>query len=391
MIYRILTRFNYPKAQVAVFTLAMLLQRAPVIKHVIEFQRALSAPIAQAIRSVGFVATAIGGFQAYSGATTFVINPASPATATVGEEFQMAFTVTGANGGRSSAGSWQVLGDIPEGLAVQGLVGDTMNAEVGIIDGIPTTAGSFSFTVKAFHRANLTGNTAPAVPITILVEGPAFALEPKDTVVKTGGRAQFFVVPSDATASIQWRKDGIALGGQTDATLIIDDVNAADVGTYEAVATVNGSESVSTSATLSIDETATNELFNIATRGYMESGNRVLIGGFVITGNSAKTVLVRAVGPALAEDGVPANEVLADPLLAIVDGASIILVNDNWGSDGNEAELIEAFEQVGARVWDSDSKDAAIIGTFNPGAYTAIINTVDGSSGIALIEAYQLD
>ena len=75
------------------FILLALLQRTPIIKYAFQFEMALAAPVAKLIKATTYVATGMGLFHATAGATTYVINPASPANATVGEEFALAFDV----------------------------------------------------------------------------------------------------------------------------------------------------------------------------------------------------------------------------------------------------------------------------------------------------------
>ncbi|MDB6126707.1 MAG: repeat protein, partial [Verrucomicrobia bacterium] len=129
-------------------------------------------------------------------------------------------------------------------------------------------------------------------------------------------------------------------------------------------------------------------LVNLSTRTQVGTGTGVLIAGFVITGDFPKQVLIRAIGPTLGQYGVPG--VLADPQLDLyVAGASTpMLSNDNWGGT---AALTTAFNQVGAfALPDANSKDAAILVTLNPGSYSAIVSGVGNTSGVALVEVYDV-
>ncbi|MEC7907048.1 MAG: hypothetical protein VYC82_07465, partial [Verrucomicrobiota bacterium] len=118
-----LIQLKLARAQMGLFILLALLQRTPIIKYAFQFEKAMAAPVAKLIKATTYVATGMGLFHATAGATTYVINPASPANATVGEEFALAFDVTGAP---HNAASWSVVGQIPPGLTVPGLVGDTV-------------------------------------------------------------------------------------------------------------------------------------------------------------------------------------------------------------------------------------------------------------------------
>jgi hypothetical protein len=138
-------------------------------------------------------------------------------------------------------------------------------------------------------------------------------------------------------------------------------------------------------------------LINISSRGTVEAGDGVLIGGFVVTGNSPKKVLVRGVGPALAAFGVAGS--LADPKLALYNNGTLIAANDNWGTPtpvgatqvaATAAEVTDAARVTGAFAFGTSSKDAAIVITLAPGAYTAQVSSADAATGIALVEIYEL-
>jgi CubicO group peptidase (beta-lactamase class C family) len=130
-------------------------------------------------------------------------------------------------------------------------------------------------------------------------------------------------------------------------------------------------------------------LVNVSTRGRAGAGGEALIGGFVITGDRAKTVLVRAAGPALAAFGVA--ETVADPRLRLFDsGRRLVKENDRWGASFEAAALPGAFARVGAFAWPTGSADAALLVTLVPGAYTAEVTPSTGSPGIALVEVYEM-
>jgi len=120
-------------------------------------------------------------------------------------------------------------------------------------------------------------------------------------------------------------------------------------------------------------------LINMSTRGQVQTGNNVMIGGFIIQGDSSKTVLIRAVGPNLANYGV--TGVLANPMLQLYSGQTIIASNDNW-QDAN-ASAIQATGLAPASVLES-----AILITLPPGAYTAIVSGAGGGTGVGIIEVF---
>ena len=113
----------------------------------------------------------------------------------------------------------------------------------------------------------------------------------------------------------------------------------------------------------------------------MQTGENVLIGGFIITGSQAKKVMVRAIGPSL-----PLADVLANPVLELHDGAgTLITSNDNWMDALNKQEIIDSA------LAPSNDFESAILTTLDPGLYTAIVRGVNDTAGIALVEAYDLD
>jgi sugar lactone lactonase YvrE len=126
------------------------------------------------------------------------------------------------------------------------------------------------------------------------------------------------------------------------------------------------------------------QLENISTRLRVETGDNVLVGGFIITGSQAKQVLIRAIGPSLTSFGIP--DVLADPVLELHDDAGTLLAsNDNWMDAPNKQEIIDST------IPPSNDFESAILTTLDPGLYTAIVRGVNDTTGIALVEAYDLN
>ena len=116
----------------------------------------------------------------------------------------------------------------------------------------------------------------------------------------------------------------------------------------------------------------------------VQTGDNVGIGGFIITGSAPKHVLLRAIGPSLAQFGVP--NVLADPVLELHGpGAFATVTNDNWRDDPVQEALILA-----AGIPPADNLESAIDATLNPGAYTAVVRGKNDTSGVALVEVYDL-
>ena len=125
-------------------------------------------------------------------------------------------------------------------------------------------------------------------------------------------------------------------------------------------------------------------LSNVSARSNIASGNDVLIAGFNIAGENLRTLMIRAIGPGLSPFNVPG--VLANPRLQLYGSdQQLIAENDNWDS-----EIAPVFDQVGAFSLPNGSHDAALLITLPPGSYTAQVSGIGGSTGVALIEVYDL-
>ncbi len=121
---------------------------------------------------------------------------------------------------------------------------------------------------------------------------------------------------------------------------------------------------------------------NLSTRGTVGTGNNVLIGGVIVAGTAAKKVIVRALGPS-----VPVPGALADPTLELFDGnGQSLAFDDNWQDDPNQAAQIQA-----TTIPPTDPRESALVETLNPGNYTAIVRGAGNTTGIALVEVYDLD
>jgi hypothetical protein len=127
-------------------------------------------------------------------------------------------------------------------------------------------------------------------------------------------------------------------------------------------------------------------LVNISSRGEVSGGEGVLIGGFVVTGNSPKRVLLRGVGPGLAAQNV--SHPLPDPVLKVFQKSTQVAENDDWGTDA--VHVADAGRITGAFPLANGSRDAAIILTLAPGLYTAVVEGKAGATGIAMVEIYEI-
>jgi hypothetical protein len=135
----------------------------------------------------------------------------------------------------------------------------------------------------------------------------------------------------------------------------------------------------------------TSYLGNISTRSFVQTGANVMIGGFIVHGNQAKRVIVRAIGPELRQHGVP--NAMADPTLELRDGnGTLIASNNNWQTTiiGGIITSDQVQEIQNSDHAPADASESAIIANLPPGNYTAIVRGLNGTTGVALVEAYDL-
>ena len=167
-----------------------------------------------------------------------------------------------------------------------------------------------------------------------------------------------------------------------------DDLESAIVATLPAnnsaytaiVRGVNDGTGIGVVEAYDLDRTVDSKLANISTRGFVQTGDDVLIGGLIVLGQSNLRVIVRAIGPSLPFPGV-----LADPTLELRNGNGVLLAsNDNW-RDTQEAEIIATG------IPPTNDFESAIVRTLSAGNYTAIVRGVNDSTGIAVVEAYNLN
>lgn len=120
---------------------------------------------------------------------------------------------------------------------------------------------------------------------------------------------------------------------------------------------------------------------NISTRLKVETGDNALIGGFIVTGTGTKRIVVRAIGPS-----VPLAGTLANPTLELYNGAGqLVTTNDNWQDAPNKQEIIDSS------IAPTNALESAILTTVAPGNHTAIVRGAGGTTGVGLVEVYDLE
>jgi hypothetical protein len=138
-----------------------------------------------------------------------------------------------------------------------------------------------------------------------------------------------------------------------------------------------------------LDVTSGSLLANISTRGFVQTGDNVMIGGFIVVTHPTR-VIVRVIGPSLTQLGLP--DALANPQLELNDATSTIARNDNWQTTqlGGIITADQVTEIQSSLLAPMSSAESAIIATLQPGSYTAIVRGVSNTSGNALVEVYAL-
>ena len=136
-----------------------------------------------------------------------------------------------------------------------------------------------------------------------------------------------------------------------------------------------------------ISQSANSRLANISSRGFVDINDNIMIGGFIIgpSTNGSSNVLVRAIGPS-----VPLAGALQDPQLELHDGnGATITTNDNWKIVDGTSQSQEADVRASGAP-PSDDRESALLATLAPGNYTAVVRGKNGTTGVGLVEAYNL-
>jgi len=149
---------------------------------------------------------------------------------------------------------------------------------------------------------------------------------------------------------------------------------------------IAGAQSIYASGPTYLSATSAPVLVNLSTRGFVGTGDGVLIGGFIVQGSQPATVIVRGVGHSLRARGI--SNPLTDPLLELHNSSGIVATSDDW-IDSTDATTIASY-----RLDPSNSLESAIVRTLNPGAYTVVLRAYDNGdgdlTGVGLVELYDL-
>ena len=265
------------------------------------------------------------------------------------------------------------------------------NATYSITSAQSANAGSYS--VTATNSAGSVTSAASVLtvnPVVVVSNAPAFTTQPIAVAVVSGSTVALTAAAS-GSPSYQWAKNGTAIPGATHATFLLNGATSANAGNYTCTATNSGGSATSNPAALSIVATTDlGRLTSLSTRAVVGTGSDVLIVGFVVSGAGTagtKPLLIRGTGPTLSSFGV--SGVLADPMLTLYQGSTVVAANDNWGGDAQitaQDAAAQAFPMASASSLDS----ALYISNLASNTYSAVIAGNNNGTGVALAEVYDL-
>lgn len=177
---------------------------------------------------------------------------------------------------------------------------------------------------------------------------------------------------------------GLAPTNPNESALLVTLPSSPDAVAYTAVIYGVGGGGLGLVEVYDVDSGPGSTILNISTRGDVQSGDNVMIGGLIVGGEGAQRVLVRGIGPSLANAGI--SDPLADPTLTLYDSQGMqIDFNDDWQDNPAEAEI------VASTIAPTDPKESAVLQDLAPGAYTAILRGAGTATGTGLVEAYALE
>ncbi len=377
---------------------------------------------AVATNSAGSATSSVASFNVVA-APVITIQPKS-VTATVGQSIQFSVTasgrppptyqwrknsvsVRGATAATYSIGSVAMADAGSYDVVVSNLVGTTAS-EVRVLAVRPEDVGALSnLSIRASTGAGtetlilgfvLGGSgTAGSKQVLVRAAGPALVqfgvsealLDPLLSLYDGGGR--FLSTNDNWNASIADIVAGVGAFAfpinSRDAAFSADLSRGSYTTQVQAVNDTKGivlAEVYDTSGAFTYSGP---RLINLSARAWVGTDGEIMIAGFVVRGVTPVVVLIRAVGPTLTLFGV--SSPLTNPRLAVYRDSTLLAGNDDWGDLGS-ATISSASTAVGAFSLQGGSKDSALLVTLSPGSYTVQVSGVGNSTGVALVEVYEV-
>ncbi len=309
---------------------------------------------------------------------TVKVNPDGSFSLTVTSE--TASTGTSRVAGADQPGGISIIGSPAIGFAevtFSGSIADSGSLS-GTVTGVPGLSmsaekevGVNTESVAGVYTASSSGSDAVTVTI-VSPSGKALVV----TKTSTGGDAGVGTVSEEGAIAVTTVKNKTvtATVSAVSATIAAEVV---DNETNETIEFSGGDD----------DVLATQRLVNISSRAYTGTGFAQTYAGLVITGEDSKPVLIRAVGPGIAEF---VSGVLAQPKLELFHNGEIIASNSGWAASADKDEIAAAANLAGAFPLDEANADAALLLTLAPGLYSAQVSGADGGQGVVIVEAYDL-
>ncbi len=284
-------RLARARLQLPAAVLIALLQRTPIVRVLaVADELVVSSPLGAVLKSAVALAASLGAVHSLAGATVFVSSQSSPLSTKVGTSpTPIGFTFSNTQ----NIMSWKVGGSLPPGMSLSttenptialtgpgtldatgGGVDDGYGGKIGginsttpVLRGTPTAPGNYTFTLQAFEFAALGGLTTTTASFTINVAAsdvtpvntlPSISAQPQSFGVIAGGTLTLTTAASGTPApTFQWRKDGTAITGATNATFVISAAQVADAGTYTVAVTNSVGTVLSSAAVVTVSPPTT--------------------------------------------------------------------------------------------------------------------------------------
>jgi hypothetical protein len=322
---------------------------------------------------------------------------AQPVSQTVAPLACATFSVT-ASGNPAPTYQW-----LKNGVAIAGWTNPTL-----ALEGISTNDVGAYCVVVTNAAGTVTSKAATLSIGTVITStdcAPTITTQPVSQTAPSLATVTFAADASGSPApTYQWTRNGVPIAGWTSATLTLEGLSTNDVGAYAVIVTNSLGSATSNSALLTVESPispdgptavstssgdSNSRLVSFSARSNAGAGNNALIIGFTASGGASKRVLIRGVGPTLAAYGV--TDTLADPMIALYSGSSLLAANDDWSSSSDAADIAAVSQSLGAFALPNPSLDAALLATVDAGSYTAQVSGHGSASGVALIELYDAD